>query len=69
MHMMNKMSYEVGSHEIIKGGLGVLGFLTLGSKLGCYKPTPLKRILHSGFRLGLRKGKGIPSSESPHSPR
>jgi hypothetical protein len=25
------------SYEIIKGGLGVLGFLTLGSKLGCYK--------------------------------
>jgi hypothetical protein len=46
-----------------------LGFLTLGSKLGCYRPTPLKRISPSRFRLGLRKDKGIPSSMSPHSPR
>jgi hypothetical protein len=52
-----------------QGGLGVLGFLTSSSKLGCYKPTPLKRISPSRFRLGLRKGKGIPSSKSPHSPR
>jgi hypothetical protein len=41
----------------------------LGSKLGCYKPTPLKRISPSRFRLGSRKGKGIPSSKSPHSPK
>jgi hypothetical protein len=33
--------------------------LTLGSKLGCYKPTPLKIISPSRFRLGLRKGKDI----------
>jgi hypothetical protein len=37
--------------------------------LGCYKPTPLKEISPLRFRLGLRKGKGIPSSKSPHSPR
>jgi hypothetical protein len=50
-------------------GVRSLGFLTLGSKLGCYRPTPLKGISPSRFRLGLRKGKGIPSSMSPHSPR
>jgi hypothetical protein len=66
---MNEMSHEVGVLGDNWGGLGVLGFLTLGSKLRCYKPTPLKRISPSRFRMGLRKGKGIPSSKSPHSPR
>jgi hypothetical protein len=37
MHMMNEMPYEVGVlGDNQGGGLGVLGFLTLGSKLGCY---------------------------------
>jgi hypothetical protein len=37
MHMMNEKSYEVGFlGDNQKGGLGVLGFLTLGLKLGCY---------------------------------
>ena len=52
-----------------EGGIRGLGFQTWVGILGCYKPTPLKGISPSRFRRGLRKGKGIPSSESPHFPR
>jgi hypothetical protein len=48
---------------------GRLGFQTWVRNFGCYKPTPLKGISSSRFRRGSRKGKGIPSSESPHFPR
>jgi hypothetical protein len=52
-----------------KGGVRRLGFQNSVEILGCYKPTPLKGISPSRFRRGSRKGKGIPSSKSPHFPR
>jgi hypothetical protein len=44
MLMMNEMPYEVGVLGDNQGGLGVLGFLTLGSKLGCYMYELNKRL-------------------------
>jgi hypothetical protein len=66
---MKEILREFLELEDERRGKSRLGFQTWVRILGCYKPTPLKGISPSRFRGGLRKGKGIPSSESPHFPR
>jgi hypothetical protein len=54
----------------VKRGVWSLGFLTSGVKnRGATNLPHLKGISHSRFRLGLRKGKGIPSSLNHHFPK